>query len=648
MLASQKQVTEYLIRQARRITDQAARELRSQGSWEAVREQRRREMLGMLGLDPPPPKTALHLRVTGVIDKPQYTIEKIAFESLPNVFVSANLYIPKQRDGPVPAIIYVCGHAYSPYGNKTKYQRHGITLVKHGYVAMIIDSIQIAETFGLHHGILNNEMYDWYSRGYTPAGVEVWNVIRALDYLETRPEVDKDRFGITGRSGGAAMSWFSASVEPRIKAVAPVMGISTYAANVAANTQRRHCDCMFTINTYLHDMLHQGALIAPRPLYMMHGRQDRLFPVPGYEEFEQRVGKLYQSYGAGEKFKNLVVDTGHKDSDLLRGEAVHWFDRWLKKIPKRKLDLDYSDLPERDLAVFSGDPPARAQNFRVHETLTAGPPPRDYSTQAEWSQRRSELIETLRATSFGAFPQQRSDLNVRPGSRQAPDRYASIVFDSEEGIAVEAVYRKAAAESGSPSGPALLYIASGGEDLLAIRDTLRQIWGSRKNSLMVVYPRGVGEVPWDKKFTKDTLRNAMHTGRTIDSIRIWDVMRGAEALRLQSGAADVVTLGSGASGIWGLYAALFDERISQVMLVGAPSSHREGPVLLNVLRHTDLPEVAALLAPRRLTFYGHVPPAYQYTQGIYSLLGRPDHFSLTMSLEGALNGRHHHNFSSGI
>lgn len=323
MLASQKQVTEYLIRQARRITDQAARELRSQGSWEAVREQRRREMLGMLGLDPPPPKTALHLRVTGVIDKPQYTIEKIAFESLPNVFVSANLYIPKQRDGPVPAIIYVCGHAYSPYGNKTKYQRHGITLVKHGYVAMIIDSIQIAETFGLHHGILNNEMYDWYSRGYTPAGVEVWNVIRALDYLETRPEVDKDRFGITGRSGGAAMSWFSASVEPRIKAVAPVMGISTYAANVAANTQRRHCDCMFTINTYLHDMLHQGALIAPRPLYMMHGRQDRLFPVPGYEEFEQRVGKLYQSYGAGEKFKNLVVDTGHKDSDLLRGEAVH-------------------------------------------------------------------------------------------------------------------------------------------------------------------------------------------------------------------------------------------------------------------------------------------------------------------------------------
>jgi cephalosporin-C deacetylase-like acetyl esterase len=88
-------------------------------------------------------------------------------------------------------------------------------------------------------------MYDWYARGYTPAGVEVWNAMRAVDYLETRPEVDRDRIGITGRSGGAAMSWFAGAVDERFKVVAPVMGISTYAANVADNTQRRHCDCMF-------------------------------------------------------------------------------------------------------------------------------------------------------------------------------------------------------------------------------------------------------------------------------------------------------------------------------------------------------------------------------------------------------------------
>ena len=75
-------------------------------------------------------------------------------------------------------------------------------------------------------------MYDWYSRGYTPAGVETWNAMRAIDYLETRPEVDKNRIGMTGRSGGAAMSWFTAAVDPRIKVVSPIMGISTYAANL--------------------------------------------------------------------------------------------------------------------------------------------------------------------------------------------------------------------------------------------------------------------------------------------------------------------------------------------------------------------------------------------------------------------------------
>ena len=117
---------------------------------------------------------------------------------MPRVYATANLYLPKNREGPLPTIIYVCGHAMGPHGNKAEYQRHGITLAKHGYAALIIDSIQIAETFALHHGILNNEMEWWYSRGYTPAGLEVWNVMRALDYLETRPEIDADRFGITG------------------------------------------------------------------------------------------------------------------------------------------------------------------------------------------------------------------------------------------------------------------------------------------------------------------------------------------------------------------------------------------------------------------------------------------------------------------
>ncbi len=608
--SSRDEVTAYLVREARRITDRAAREIATREAWEKVRDQRRREMRDMLGLDPWPPRTPLRVQMRGRIEKADYTIEKIAFESLPGIYVSANLYLPRQRSGRVPAIIYVCGHALSPYGAKAMYQRHGITFARNGYACFILDPIQIAETFGLHHGVLNQEMYDWYARGYTPAGVEVWNAIRAVDYLETRPEVDRERIGITGRSGGAAMSWFAAAVDDRFKVVAPVMGISTYAANVADNTQRLHCDCMFAINSYLHDMLHQGALIAPRPLLMAHGRLDRLFPVKGYEEFERRVGALYAAYGHAERFRNVVVETGHQDSDFLRGEAVKWFDRWLASVPPREPVLDYTDEPGPNLAVFDGSPPPDAQNYRVHETFIPRRPLPD--------------LHTL----FRAFPQ-----DPPPPAPQFSGAPAAgmreVRFTSEEGVHVRALWRE------GKDGPALLYVASDGEDVRAIQDTLRQTLANRTVAVFIVYPRGVDEIPWDKTFWKDTLRNAMHTGRTVDSMRLWDVLRGAEVLHGWS-AGKLTVFGRGVSGALGLYAALLDPRIDQVMLLDPPSSHRQGPVFLNVLRHLDLPEAAERLAPRPLIFYGRRPEAYAKV---------PSH--LVMSIEPALRGRFDHNFAAG-
>ena len=610
-LLPQDQITPYLTRQARQITDRAAAEISSRATWEKVRDQRRKEMRDMLGLDPWPSRTPLNVRVRGRIEKPDYTIEKVSFESLPKFYVSGNLYIPKQRTGRVPTVIYVCGHALSPYGAKAMYQRHGISFARNGYACFILDPIQIAETFALHHGVMNQEMYDWYARGYTPAGVEVWNAMRAVDYLETRPEVDRDKIGITGRSGGAAMSWFAGAVDERFKVVAPVMGISTYAANVADNTQRHHCDCMFAINSHLHDMLHQGALIAPRPLYMMHGRQDVLFPVKGYEEFEQRVGALYASYGHPERFKNLVVDTGHQDSELLCGEAIQWFDRFLMQIPARQPVLYYTDEPGANLAVFDGSPPPDAQNYRIHETfIPRRPPP-------------GNLRDLFR--SFPSDPPA-PDPQLSP----AASGFQPVTFTSEEGITVTG-FRRASQEP----GPSLLYVASDSEDLRAAQTTLRQTLSNRAVSVFIVYPRGVGPIPWDKTFWKDTLRNSMHLGRTVDSMRLWDVLRAAEVLRSWN-TGKLTVYGRGVSGALGLYAALLDPKIDQVMLLDPPSSHREGPIFLDVIRYLDLPEAAARLAPRPLIFYGHRPDAYAKVPS-----------ALTMSIEPALRGRFDHNFSAG-
>lgn len=637
-----------LERAARAIGDRAAAEMRDRETWEKFRPQRLLEMRDMLGLLPWPERAPLNVQIRGRIDQGSYTVEKIAFESLPKIYVTASLYLPKQG-GPFPGVVYVCGHALSPYGAKTQYQRHGISFAKNGYAAFILDPIQIAETFGLHHGPGFQEMYDWYSRGYTPAGVETWNAIRALDSLETRPEVDRSRFGVTGRSGGAAMSWFTAAVDPRIKVAAPIMGISTYAADIREDTVRLHCDCMFPINALLHDMTHQGALIAPRPLLMGHGSKDNLFPAAGYTEFQRTVGGLYASYGRGDAFENVVVETAHADSDYLRERVLRWFDRHLLNSAERKLDMSYTNLPDAQLAVFAGAPPSDARNYLVHETFTTRKPSGAFATAAAWEARRGKLLEELRHKVFAALPSTVRDLRVErvTGSNDVPARFEELQLASADTVPVRALIRRPSKPAGR--APALLYIASDGETPASINDFLRGVNRYDKCVRLILFPRGVGPQSWDRATWKDTLRNAMFVGHTVDSLRLADVRVGVEALRAEPGvdAGRMMVMGQGASGAIGLYAAILDPAIAQVMLVDPPTTHANAPIFLNVLRYTDLPEAAGLLAPRHLTVYGRMPDAYQYTSHIYALQGKAANFSRAMNIHAVVEGRYDHNFASG-
>ena len=292
----------YFANQTAEITNQTFAEINSLSDWTERRDQYHDQLLEMLGLDPFPERTPLNATITGSVENDGVIAERLQFQSSPGLYVTGNFYRPTKQEGPLPAILYVCGHGRVKrngvsLGNKTHYQHHGAWFARNGYVCLTIDTIQLGEIEGIHHGTYREKMWWWNNRGYTPAGVEAWNCVRALDYLQSRDEVDGDRIGVTGRSGGGAYSWWIAAIDERIKVAVPVAGITSLKNHVVDGCVEGHCDCMYMVNTYRWDYPMVAALVAPRPLLISNTDKDRIFPLDGVVDVYTRTRKIYDSTG---------------------------------------------------------------------------------------------------------------------------------------------------------------------------------------------------------------------------------------------------------------------------------------------------------------------------------------------------------------
>ncbi len=342
--------------------------------WEERRGEYREKLFDMLGLFPRPEKTDLAAVVTGKVEREKFSVEKLHFQSRPGLYVTGNLYLPKNVDKPAPAILYLCGHGAVKkdgvsYGNKVTYQHHGAWFAEHGYVCLIIDTLQLGEIEGIHHGTHRENMWWWISVGYTPAGVEAWNCIRALDYLETRPEVDRERMGVTGRSGGGAYSWWIAALDDRIKAAAPVAGVTDLRNHVIDGVVEGHCDCMYFLNTHRWDYPQMAALVAPRPLLIANTDSDNIFPLDGVLRVHDKVKRIYELHNAADKLGLQISPGPHKDTQELQIAAFKFFDKYLRgeeRVIERAATKQFE--PE-ELKVFAALPNDQ-RNTTIHETFT--------------------------------------------------------------------------------------------------------------------------------------------------------------------------------------------------------------------------------------------------------------------------------------
>ncbi|MBI3858315.1 MAG: acetylxylan esterase [Planctomycetes bacterium] len=602
-----EKVVEHLKAVAAELSAKSLLDVPSLDDWKARRPGLKRQLLYMLGLDPLPERTPLKAEITGTVDRPAYRIEKLVFQSRPGLYVTGNFYLPKNAALPLPTVLYVCGHSPHPMGAKVGYQDRVHWYVEHGYACLILDTLEFGEVAGVHHGLHDLNLWDWQSRGYIPSGVEVWNAIRAVDWLETRPEVDRTRIGLTGISGGGATTWFTAAVEDRIAVAAPVCSTYTFGSQAAHWVAAGQCDCIYFNNTFLVDFPVVGALIAPRPLLICSGQRDGDFPPDGYHEVYRRSKIVFDLYEgrSSERIKEVDDDVGHSDPPLFRKEARQWMNRWLRgdaaPLELEPIPKEPRETPET-LACLSRLP-ADALNYRIQESFVGATKPAG----------REELIRELGDKVFRWFPKGRIPFETRVGRDTGgwAARYADfkeLTFDTERGVPVRA--RLLTPKKIGKDTPLLLYVKRAGDTIHPMdHDELLPVYG--RCSVLILMPR-LTEHPVTAREYADIERSASWVGRTIASMQVWDILRAVEWIATEEKipASSITVYGKDGMGVLGLYAGLLDPRVGGVVLQNPPSSHAQGPALLNVLRITDIPEVAKAFAPRKIRFIGKAPAAF--------------------------------------
>jgi len=610
-----RMIQQYLARQTERIEGPWLVGVKTREDWEKLRREYREEYYYMLGLAPLPERTPLEPVITGTIQGEGFVVEKLHYQSRPRLYVTGNLYRPRQiKPGErLPAVFYVCGHSgMGRDGNKTAYQSHGIWFARHGYVCLTVDSLQLGEIGAIHHGTYRENRWWWHSRGYTPAGVECWNGVRGIDYLISRPDVDPQQIAVTGISGGGAATFWIAAADERVKVAVPVSGMADLRSYVSNRVINGHCDCMFLYNTFQWPWTRIAALIAPRPMLFTNSDNDAIFPMDANERVINRLERVYSLYGAGDLVDAFVSIGGHAYRQDIRQGAFRFLNIHLKNDPRiatdSEVDLVTSDKGGKRYPIE----PARLRAFPTDSDL----PKDELNTSidrhfvplakvpapkaGEYDAWKKRLMDELRRVTFRGFPER-----IPPAKlvkEVGPDH---VQLETEPGIEVH--LRRAAALKPSKETARVVLVVRGADAKELVPQFVERTHKAG-DAIYVVSPRGVDETRWTRKNPPNYVeRSHALLGRTVDAGRVWDVIAAARYLHAKhQGKMPVYVAGEEGAGVLAAYAALWEREIAGAVLSRPPLSHMEpgAPPLLNVLRVCDVPEVLGMLAPRPLVLCG--------------------------------------------
>jgi cephalosporin-C deacetylase-like acetyl esterase len=598
-----------------------------------------------LGLFPWPEKTTLNARVAGELKRSGYKIEKLVYEAWEGLPVSAHLYLPEHVKKPCPGLIYACGHWMEAGKLKPHIQSFCAAAAILGIVTLVYDPIGQGERLvsWREHGHL-----DALLMGQCQLGWMVWESIRALDYLLSRCEVDPQRVGMTGSSGGGLNTFFTTAIEDRFNCAIPVAYPCTFFEAMRAERDLNWEDGMDMCNQVPQVMSYAemsdiASLFIPKPYLILTGIRDKIFPVAGTRKIAADLEHNYRLAGVPERFQYVEFDEEHGYALSLRQAAYGWLKRWLlgegdgSPVPEPDLDL----LPDPYPVEYS-IPPAPTPHHWRNQSPTLTPAPgavpgfcfpthkaldseailrekirAKTETNSKWPPLPAQLAELpgwqkeIRRTIqniLGPFPEQ-GPLHTRLFNQVCESGILAerITFQSEEGITIPGLL--ILPENWKHPIPVVIYAGEWGK-IQGLRSGLIEDVVGAGYGVLAIDVRGVGETA-TSDFEAAT--NLLMMDRPLFGQRVFDVIRAVDFiwercyLAPQIDKGRLVIAGEGVGGLWGLYAASLNDRVAAVVALETIYSYKALLVnganypasvyLFDILKHLDLAHVIAACAP---------------------------------------------------
>jgi cephalosporin-C deacetylase-like acetyl esterase len=608
-----------------------------------------------LGLDPWPERTPLNPRTVGVVERGDYKIEKIIFESQPGFLVNALLYLPKKAKFPVPGILSPIGH-YADQGFFIwSEQGRCIGLARKGYAVLTYDPISQGERQWLGKGVHDTLRRKIILSGMEVSGLMFWDSIRGIDYLVSRPEVDPEKIGVTGVSGGGFNTLYTAVLDERVKAVAPC----GYATTTEALIKRASAGCCsYLPNLELFANLQNiYSLIAPRKLLILGGLMDilsdRLLQI--YESAKS----VYALYGAEDNIQYYVdPDAGHTYSKPMRLAMYRHFNRWLKGIndpaeAREARDPEDSLISKESglLKVFPAGEKGKdiidlEREFLEKNRERYRLPKNTEEVRGFQKRMRTRLIELM-----GAIEPAKPPLVVKDDHQTRPGSVRDILLKTERDLPVP-VRVHHPVKRDAPQA-LLIYFSMEDRYPTASLSAGEMVESLTKEGFTVAVPQVRGSGQTRVADMNSVMLYSMALGKHLFSTRIYDLQRVADYLLAQPEyrSSRVVIWGEGKrEGVMALYLAAIDPRFDVVVSSHALVSYQDivdkdglpdfDYYVPGILKYADTPEFVASIAPRRVIISapvdinnnpvgnGEVKGVYAWAENVYRVLNRPSAFSI--------------------